>query len=496
MVGTGDDLEREAEVERKYAVGKSDQVPDFSALGPTSPARTTELVAHYYDTPRLDLLGAGITLRRRTGGQDAGWHLKLPRDGDSRTELRLPLQRGHAIPPELRDEVAGLVGRRPLLPVVRMNTTRTTVELFDDDGNARAEIVSDRVAAEVLRADVDSSQQWRELEVELQPGEAESTFDAVEEFLSAAGIRRSQSASKLAQVLRGIPPQSKPGRKDSAVLAAASAFAKHYGRFQALERGAAEDAPDAVHQARVALRRMRSILQVYGRVFDSSASRRLRDELRWAGAVLGAPRDAEVIRDELLRLLDELDSETLVGPVRARITNDLDLRHGEALTTLQEVMSSSRWDALHERISGFLTAPTVGKKGRRPAAKALCKLALKAERKVARRLDTARGHAAHLESWHEVRKAAKGARYAQEVLQGIGIKPAKQRRKTWKAVAGGFGEVQDAVILDEQLTALKASAQAAGEPVDTYQIMSDKLAAKREAGLADAWARVEEALGS
>ena len=36
------------------------------------------LEAVYYDTPNLRLLAEGVTLRRRTGGEDAGWHLKLP----------------------------------------------------------------------------------------------------------------------------------------------------------------------------------------------------------------------------------------------------------------------------------------------------------------------------------------------------------------------------------------------------------------------------------
>jgi hypothetical protein len=35
------------------------------------------LEAVYYDAPDLRQLFEGVTLRRRTGGEDAGWHLKL-----------------------------------------------------------------------------------------------------------------------------------------------------------------------------------------------------------------------------------------------------------------------------------------------------------------------------------------------------------------------------------------------------------------------------------
>src|SRR6266851_5652196 len=49
------------------------------------------LDAVYYDTEDLRLIRAGVTLRRRTGGEDAGWHLKLPTGAGTRDEIRLPL---------------------------------------------------------------------------------------------------------------------------------------------------------------------------------------------------------------------------------------------------------------------------------------------------------------------------------------------------------------------------------------------------------------------
>src|SRR5262249_60809386 len=75
------------EVERKYSVGADFVMPDLSrapgVASVTSP-RTYHLTAIYFDTPGFRLASARITLRRRTGGTDAGWHLKLPAGGGRR----------------------------------------------------------------------------------------------------------------------------------------------------------------------------------------------------------------------------------------------------------------------------------------------------------------------------------------------------------------------------------------------------------------------------
>ena len=85
---------RHLEVERKFDVVESTVSPSFEGIAAVghveeSPAQTLD--ATYFDTPIHDLARNKITLRRRTGGSDAGWHLKLPAGPDSRTEVRLPL---------------------------------------------------------------------------------------------------------------------------------------------------------------------------------------------------------------------------------------------------------------------------------------------------------------------------------------------------------------------------------------------------------------------
>src|SRR3712207_9016571 len=88
------------ETERKYDVPADFTLPELPGTGDE---HTHELDATYYDTDDLRLARHKRTLRRRSGGTDAGWHLKTPGDGSSRTQHRPPLD-GDDVPGELLDE--------------------------------------------------------------------------------------------------------------------------------------------------------------------------------------------------------------------------------------------------------------------------------------------------------------------------------------------------------------------------------------------------------
>jgi hypothetical protein len=82
------------ETERKYEASDARVLPDPAELLGLASGRGAEeqsLEAVYFDTVDLRLARAGITLRRREGGSDPGWHLKLPAGGDSRDEVRMPV---------------------------------------------------------------------------------------------------------------------------------------------------------------------------------------------------------------------------------------------------------------------------------------------------------------------------------------------------------------------------------------------------------------------
>ena len=68
------------EIERKYESGPAVTLPGLSGVqgvAQETDLPSEDLSAEYYDTDDLRLIRAGVTLRRRRGGHDAGWHLKL-----------------------------------------------------------------------------------------------------------------------------------------------------------------------------------------------------------------------------------------------------------------------------------------------------------------------------------------------------------------------------------------------------------------------------------
>ena len=182
------------EVERKYDVEAGTALPDLSRWD-VRPAERFSLDATYYDTADLALRRVHLTLRRRTGGHDEGWHLKLPA-GQDRQELRLPLQ--DDVPERLADLVAEHAQGAPLRPVAHLATDRTVHVLCDPHGAPAAELADDRVVAR--RLDDGRELRWREWEVELL-GVDRSVLDRVEVVLLAAGALPSAAGSKAGRVL-------------------------------------------------------------------------------------------------------------------------------------------------------------------------------------------------------------------------------------------------------------------------------------------------------
>ena len=150
------------ETERKFVLAKGEELPDLGRVARVGPAERFGLVAVYYDTPDYRLYHGGLELRRRTGGHDAGWQLKLPTDDpDERIEVRLPLAETR-LPLELRSHVAELVGEEPLLPVAELHTAREEHELRDPAGLVLAHLYIDRVRASVAGR----LQEWSEADAQ------------------------------------------------------------------------------------------------------------------------------------------------------------------------------------------------------------------------------------------------------------------------------------------------------------------------------------------
>jgi inorganic triphosphatase YgiF len=196
----------QVEIEQKFDVGEDFERPDFGALpGVTAAAPVVyRLAATYFDTPGERLAANKITLRRRTGGSDEGWHLKLPLADGNRQELHEPLgDSADEVPARLASRVAEVTGGRPLAPIAQLDTERTVVTLTRDDGRTVAEVADDMVTARRLNGASGGAGQplrWREVEVEVPEPEPDLQRAAAD-LLRAAGARPSGEASKLSRLL-------------------------------------------------------------------------------------------------------------------------------------------------------------------------------------------------------------------------------------------------------------------------------------------------------
>ncbi len=203
------------ETEHKYDADPDFVLPDLAGLAAglvvTEPA-VQHLAASYYDTPDFGLAAAGATLRRRTGGADAGWHLKLPVAPGSRRELRAPLGPGaESVPDRLASQVTSWTGGRPLQVIAVLETTRTVRRITGPAGQDLAEVADDLVVARRigLAGRDGTSLTWREIEVELISG-TPAILAAAGTRLRAAGARPSASASKLSRLLGTGPAAAGP----------------------------------------------------------------------------------------------------------------------------------------------------------------------------------------------------------------------------------------------------------------------------------------------
>jgi inorganic triphosphatase YgiF len=200
------ELTEHLEIESKFDVDPGFVVPDLSGVadgsGVTEP-QVRLLAAHYFDTSDLRLIGAKITFRRRTGGPDEGWHLKLPAGAGRRREMQAPLGDGDtAVPPQLASMVSEWAGDEPLRVVAVLETRRTVRNLTAAGGEILAEVADDLVTGRVPGPGDDPGEPvtWREIEVELVSGGPE-ILAAARDRLVAAGARPSRSPSKLARLL-------------------------------------------------------------------------------------------------------------------------------------------------------------------------------------------------------------------------------------------------------------------------------------------------------
>ena len=444
----------QTEIERKYDVEGLRPVPPLPGLAGiiADPAEAPfVLTAVYYDTADHDLARHRIVLRRREGGGDAGWHLKMPA-AEGRTEVHWPLDVGAAagaehIPDEVLEPVRAIVRDRPLTPLAKVSTVRTTVRLTDADGHALAEIADDLVSASDVRGG--TYRKWREWELELLDGAPDTRkkrtrlLDSVEQVLLSAGATPSTSAAKIAravgveslteldraEVLPGLLPAAALQQPDSAGGAVVGALRDLTIALLDDDPRARADAPDAVHHMRTTVRRLRSVLAVYGRLFETAAVKELRFELKHLGAELGHARDAEVRGSRVAAELDGVDQYT-TDDAEIRLVGGARRDYAEALASVRDYLLSPRYYRLLDSLENFTAWPPITPKAERPAATEI-KRDLGRAVAALEKLTTAVTSADEPEpALHEVRKAARRLRYAAAAVasaEPVADAPAKKK---------------------------------------------------------------------
>ncbi len=476
------------ETERKYdpAAGGTAALEAVKTMAGTAgvaavPEQPEQLLdAIYYDTADLRLIGAGITLRRRTGGEDAGWHLKLPAGADTRDEIRLPLTSADsAVPADLAALVRAYTRGAALAPVVRIQTRRRVLRLLDGAGQALAEIAADHVSAEP--ADGSAATVWDEIEAELVTGDP-ALLTAIDEQLRLAGARPAATKTKLQRALADRLPAARPtpepqltrhspaGQVVLAYLRDQVAAILHYDPL------VRRDEPDAVHQMRVATRRARSALQAFGTIIDRETTRPLCAELKWLAAALGQARDTEVLQARLTADLAAVPPALVVGPVRARITADFTAQLTQARQTSLDTLDGQRYLRLLDNLDALLADPPLTPLAARQAGKALAKPVRRAARRLQRALDAVPGAQDRDTAIHEARKATKRARYAAEAAVPALGRTASRQAAQAKELQQLLGNHHDSVVARAVLLDLAGKARTAGEDTFTYGLMHQRQA--------------------
>jgi CHAD domain-containing protein len=468
----------QVENERKYDADTSTPLPalsDIPGVERVAEPVSDHLEAVYFDTPSLGLAARRITLRRRTGGADHGWHLKLPAGEDRRQEIHAPLGRPDAVPEELEDQLRVYTRGEELMPVARLTTHRTTYRLYAPGGEHLADFADDQVDAETVHP-VQKEQHWREWEIELVHG-AERFFAAAEVALTRTGARRSGHASKLARAIGGAWPRERgtgkgPPRKKGPAVDVVTAYLDE--RIQELfthDPGVRLETPDAVHQMRSATRRMRSALATYRKLFGASGAKNLRDEIKWLARILGRARDAEVMRERLRQHLGELPGEgssgALPGPLDHELGASYDASYQEVIATL----GTGRYYRLLDSLEDFRDHPPATHLASRPARKVTAGRVDKSAKRLGRARKAAARAAAGADrdaALHQVRKDAKRLRHAAESVAGIHGKRARKLGKSARRLQDILGDHQDSVMARALLARLAAAPDLPADTARSY----------------------------
>jgi CHAD domain-containing protein len=423
------------------------------------------LLAVYYDTADLRLARWGVTVRHRTGDTGgARWTVKLP-EGENgpalvRRELNFEGPPGR-MPAEAVSLITAYARDTPLVPVARIRTVRTGIDLLDHEGAVVAEVVDDEVS--VLHGGRVASR-FREVEVEIGTRPPAGLLDDIR----ALGPRALEPPEV-------VPPSV--GKRPSAAQLVRHAIATAVERILRHDPGVRiGDDPEDVHQARVGTRTLRSDLRTFAPLLEEKWTAGLRDDLRRLGGALGAVRDADVLIERLRRQaaqLPEPDTAAL-APLFRRLAKERD----DTRAVLLDVMGDARYVELLGRLVAAAADPPCRRSAQAPAAEVVPGLVIAPWHKLAKAVKALPAEPADAEL-HRIRILAKRARYAAEAAAPLAGKEAS-------ALAGALSELQTVLGAHQDAVVAEAWLRAATAGPDGVSLAAGELIGMERAEAADA----------
>ncbi|MDR6989568.1 CHAD domain-containing protein [Paenarthrobacter nitroguajacolicus] len=471
------------EAERKFEADPSTPLPDLheiDGIGTVGEPANHSLEAIYFDTRHLALAARGITLRRRTGGTDAGWHLKLPLGPGKRTEIHAPLGAADTVPVELMDRVLAYTRGHAVAAVATLTTERISYALYGQGGERLADFVDDYVRAHVTVGEP-RELEWREWEVEVaaHDGTDDALLDSLTAQLTDAGATPSERTSKLATALGESWPALKGTGGESftkggtAVVPVRNYLADQVADLLLQDAHVRLGRDDAVHQMRSLIRRIRSVLHSYRKLFEPAPVKDLESGLKSLAKTLGRYRDAEVLHARLGNRLDELPGKLVLGPLHQELDQRMAVRANTAMASIKNRLNSPRYFRLLDELEALIDAPPVSPLGAAPAGETTAKLVNKAAKRLVKRHNAAVGAAVGPQrdtAFHEVRKSAKKLRFAAAAVESVHGKRAAKVEDAAHKVQSILGEHQDSVMAGAELLKL-GSAQGVSSGAFTYGVL-------------------------
>ena len=377
----------------------------------------------YFDTPDHRLWKSGVECRIRENGKGCRQTVKKRIPGSpafAREEHEVPVESRQlnvphleaVLPPALRGEAArvGPLFSTDVKRSKRMIEKReNVVEAVHDRG---------RITAGGKSVDID------DVEHELRRGAPGSLTDACLAFLDLApcGLQTQGKAARGFRLLTGKPPAPVVAETvcvppttaipEAAAAMMRSAFAQVLANHAALVHTAH---PEAVHQMRVGLRRLRSTLSAFGPALDVSGAAGMLAATKSLFARLGDVRDADVFSAETAA---SLPKDLLDGELGSVLAEEVARFRQRTFGDVIDYLAGPEFARLTVRWHGWIEGgewlrderPVDRLLARRPVGEfAATRLANMHRRLIKRGRRALKGD---IDDWHRARIAAKQARYA------------------------------------------------------------------------------------